>query len=66
MLANEMTPVLKTLRADGLNVVAIHQHMTGQPTIYFLHYWGTAPAAQLADGFKAALDQTGKSAGHRK
>lgn len=40
MLANEVTPVLKALRSNGLNVVAIHHHMTGQPTIYFLHYWG--------------------------
>ena len=59
MLANEVTPVLKALRSNGLNVVAIHHHMTGQPTIYFLHYWGTGPAAQLAEGFKAALNQTG-------
>src|SRR4029077_14661667 len=42
MLANEVTPVLKALRASGLNIVAIHHHMTGtQPMIYFLHYWGT-------------------------
>jgi hypothetical protein len=60
MLSNEVTPVLKALRSNGLNVVAIHQHMTGEPTIYFLHYWGTGPAAQLAGGFKAALNQTGK------
>jgi hypothetical protein len=60
MLANEVTPVLKALRSNGLNVVAIHHHMTGQPTIYFLHYWGTGPAAKLAEGFKAALSQTGK------
>jgi hypothetical protein len=60
MLANEVTPVLKALRSNGLDVVAIHQHMTGQPTIYFLHYWGTGPAAQLAEGFRAALDQLGK------
>jgi len=44
MLANEVQPVLKALRKNGLDVVAIHHHMTGtQPTIYFLHYWGTAP-----------------------
>jgi hypothetical protein len=60
MLASEVTPVLKTLRSNGLNVVAIHNHMTGQPTIYFLHYWGTGPADKLAAGFKAALNQTGK------
>ena len=40
MLAQEVTPVLKALRGSGLNVVAIHNHMTsGEPTIYFLHYW---------------------------
>src|SRR3954452_8454125 len=48
MLANEVTPVLKALRSNGLNVVAIHHHMTGQPTIYFLHYWGTVQ--QIASG----------------
>jgi Domain of Unknown Function (DUF1259) len=61
MLANEVQPVLKVLRQNGLYVVAIHQHMTTtQPTIYFLHYWGTGPTAKLATGFKAALDQLGK------
>src|SRR5881394_3184839 len=61
MLSQEVTPVLKTLRANGLNVVAIHHHMTGtQPTIYFLHYWATGPAEKLADGFKAALNELGK------
>jgi hypothetical protein len=63
MLAQEVTPVLKALRSNGLNVVAIHHHMTGQPTIYFLHYWGTGPADKLATGFKAALDQLGKHGG---
>ena len=58
MLADEVTPVLKALRQHGLDVVAIHHHMTGtRPTIFFLHYWGTGPAEKLALGFKAALDQ---------
>ncbi len=61
MLENEVTPVLKALRSHGLNVVAIHNHMVGgQPPVYFLHYWGTGPAAKLAGGFKAALDQLGR------
>ena len=61
MLSNEVTPVLKSLRSNGLNVVAIHHHMTAtQPTIYFLHYWGTGPASTLALGFRSALDQLGK------
>jgi len=64
MLANEVNPVLKALRKNGIDVVAIHQHMTGtQPTIYFLHYWGTGPAEKLATAFKAALNETGKTKG---
>jgi uncharacterized protein DUF1259 len=62
MLADEVTPVLKALRKNGLDVVAIHHHMTDtRPTIYFLHYWGTGPAEKLATGFKAALGELGKA-----
>jgi len=69
MLSQEVTPVLKALRGNGLNVVAIHNHMTsGEPTVYFLHYWGTGPVEKLAGGFKAALNELGKGtsahAGH--
>jgi len=61
MTAAEVTPVLKALRKNGLDVVAIHHHMTGtSPTIYFLHYWGTGAAEKLATGFRAALDELGK------
>src|SRR5437867_2303900 len=62
MLANEVTPVLKALRKNGLEVVAIHHHMTGdRPMVIFLHYWGRGPAEKLATGFKSALDELGKS-----
>jgi len=62
MLGTEVTPVLKALRKNGLDVVAVHQHMVDtRPTIYFLHYWGTGPADKLAAGFKAALGELGKS-----
>ena len=60
MLESEVNPVLKALRSHQLDVVAIHHHMFGtQPQIIFLHYWGIGPAAQLAEGFKAALNQLG-------
>jgi len=63
MLAREITPVLKALRSNGINVVAMHNHMTtSQPAIYFLHYWGTGPTEKLASGFKAALNELGKPA----
>jgi len=61
MLESEVTPVLKALRRNGLDVVAIHHHMTAdRPMIIFLHYWGTGPAEKLATGFKAAVDELGK------
>jgi Domain of Unknown Function (DUF1259) len=63
MLANEVQPVLKVLRQSGIDIVAIHHHMSGtNPTIYFLHYWGTGPADKLATAFKAALSELGKKA----
>ena len=62
MVASEVTPVLKVLRKNGIDVVAIHHHMIDtRPTIYFLHYWGTGPADKLATSFKAALSELGKS-----
>jgi len=64
MLAGEVQPVLKVLRQNGIDVVAIHQHMTStSPTIYFLHYWGTGSTEKLATAFKAALDQLGPAKG---
>jgi hypothetical protein len=61
MLDHEVTPVLKALRANGLNAVALHHHMTGvSPTVIFVHYYGTGVAAVLAKGVKAAVDQLGK------
>jgi Domain of Unknown Function (DUF1259) len=61
MTASEVQPVLKALRKNGINVVAIHQHMIDtRPTVYFLHYWGTGPADKLATSFKAALSELGK------
>ena len=65
MLQNEVNPVLKALRSNGLDVVAIHHHMLNtNPTIIFLHYWGRGPVENLATGFKAAVDQLGKGNTH--
>jgi hypothetical protein len=58
-LESELQGVLKALRAAGIDVVAIHNHMTGeQPRIVFLHYWGVGGAEDLAKGVRAALDVT--------
>ena len=56
VLEEELQPVLKSLRQSGINIVAIHHHMTGEtPRTLFLHYWGKGKAAELAQAIKAAL-----------
>ena len=61
MLEYEVNPVIKTLRAHNLEVVAVHNHMLGDtPRMMFLHYYGRGPATELAAGFRAALDQLGQ------
>ena len=64
MLAPEVTPVLKALRSHGIEVVAIHHHMTGtDPAVFFVHYYGTGAAASLAEGVRAAVAQLGPPGG---
>ena len=57
MLEGELQTVLKTMRGDGINIVAIHQHMTEEsPRYLFLHYWGKGRAVDLAKAVKHAVD----------
>ena len=57
MLESELQSVLKTLRSAGINIVAIHNHMTMEnPRIIFLHYWGIGTTTDLSKGLKRALD----------
>jgi hypothetical protein len=59
VLENELRPVLKSLRKSGINIVAIHHHMSGEkPRMLFLHYWGRGPASDLANHLKTALALT--------
>lgn len=62
MLENEVAPVIKALVENGIEVVAVHNHMVHEePKVFFLHYWGVGDADQLAKGLRAALDKTGKA-----
>src|SRR5881409_3059425 len=46
---DELQPALKALRVGGINIVAIHSHMTHEnPRILFLHYWGRGSSKKLA------------------
>jgi hypothetical protein len=57
MLASEVRAVLRALRGAGINIVAIHNHMTHeQPAYFFLHYWGKGTAVDLARAVKSALN----------
>jgi hypothetical protein len=56
---SELQPVLKSLRAASIEIVAIHHHMTGEsPRILFLHYWGRGSSTALGRAVKSALDLT--------
>lgn len=56
MHEDEVTKVLKSLREHHINIVAIHNHMTGEtPRIIFLHFWGHGRAENLAKAMKNAL-----------
>jgi hypothetical protein len=61
MLTSEVQGVLKALRRAGINIVAIHNHMTNEePQYIFLHYWGKGEASDLAKAVKSALDTQSK------
>lgn len=56
MTAGEIQPVLHALRAAGIYIVSLHNHMNGEePAFYFTHFWGKGPAAKLAQGIQSAL-----------
>jgi len=59
---DELQPALKAMRVGGINIVAIHSHMTHeQPRILFFHYWGRGSASKLAEAIQGALLASGLS-----
>jgi hypothetical protein len=59
LTADEVNPVIKALRANGIEVTAVHSHMlTEQPRLFFMHFWANDDALKLARGLRAALDKT--------
>ena len=59
LIGSEVTEVVKALRANGIDVTAMHSHMlTEEPRIIFLHFWANDDALKLAKGLRAALDKT--------
>ena len=59
LTADEVNPVIKALRANGIEVTALHSHMLDeQPRLFFMHFWANDDAIKLAKGLRAALDKT--------
>lgn len=59
LLAQEVNPVIQALRKHGIEVTAVHSHMlTENPRLFYLHFWANDNATKLAQGLRAALDQT--------
>jgi Domain of Unknown Function (DUF1259) len=56
--AKEVNPVIRALRANGIEVTALHSHMLDeQPRLFFMHFWANDDALKLARGLRAALDK---------
>jgi len=59
LIGDEVNPVIKALRTNGIEVTAVHSHMlTEQPRLFFLHFWANDEALKLAKGLREALDKT--------
>jgi hypothetical protein len=59
MTAAEVDPVIEALRANGIQVVALHNHMLDdEPRLFFMHFWANDDAVKLARGLRSALDRT--------
>src|SRR6516164_4012732 len=59
LVADEVNPVIKTLRDNGIEVTALHSHMlTEQPQLFFMHFWANDDSIKLAKGLRSALDKT--------
>jgi Domain of Unknown Function (DUF1259) len=56
LVADEVNPVIRELRANGIQPTALHSHMLREsPRLFFLHFWGVGPAEKIARGIQAAL-----------
>jgi hypothetical protein len=59
LIDKEVNPVAQTLRQNGIDVTAIHNHgLMDLPRLFYMHFWATDDPAKLARGLKAALDKT--------
>jgi hypothetical protein len=59
MTESEVNAVARALRANGIEVTAVHQHHLGEePRLFYMHFWANDDPAKLAQGLRSGLDQT--------
>lgn len=59
LLASEVDAVNRVMMEHGVNVTALHNHMTTiQPMLFWMHAWMTGDAATIARTWQAALSHT--------
>jgi len=59
LVDREVNAVARALRQHGIEVTAIHNHgLADTPRLFYMHFWANDDPAKLAQGLKAALDQT--------
>ena len=59
LVDREVNAVAKALRQHGIDVTAIHNHgLMDTPRLFYMHFWANDDPAKLAQGLKAALEQT--------
>ncbi len=57
--ADEVNPVIKALRDNGIEIASLHNHMLDEePRVFFMHFWAYGDSVSSAKGLKAALDKT--------
>ena len=58
LIADEVNPVIRELRAHGLVITALHSHMLREnPRLFFMHFWGVGTPEKIGEGLKAALSR---------
>ncbi len=59
MIGSEVNPVIRALRAAGIEVTSLHNHMLDDsPHLFFMHFWANDDAVKLARGLSAAIERT--------
>jgi len=59
LIDREVNNVARTLRQHGIDVTALHNHgLQDSPRLFYMHFWAADDPVKLAQGLRAAIDQT--------